>query len=292
MTRLALRVLRGRYAGLIGGAALAVAVAGCGSSSSHTTTVRPASATRAVKATPIPVKGVVSPKGAIAASQAGLAKLVTVHRGTSPRIQGLDNVPITQAIPALSGDLNQFWSQEFASSGVQWPSVQDVLVESAPVQTQCSSRPTVAPTDGMFLCFGQTGYTLYWTVPWMQQTIDTDPGGVNLALGMAGMYSDAVQDLFGFYQQLQSGSMTTSEWQQQNLCLTGVYAASINNRKLFEQADAQTIANWLNALSGGTGSGAATSQQLQQAFTAGFNSGSPATCGVQSVGSTTTTPTP
>jgi predicted metalloprotease len=268
---------------------LAFAIGGCGSSS-HSTTSTKTAAARAVAAKPTKVTGVPTPKGAIAPANGGLAKLVRVTKGVSAHIQGIDNAPITQAIPALSRDLNQFWSQEFASSGVQWPTVQDVLVQTSPVQTQCSSKPTAPPTDAMFLCYGQPA-TFFWTVPWMQQNVDTDPGGVNLAFGMAGMYADAVQDLFGFYQQLQQGHITTSQWQQQNICLVGIWALSLNNRKLFEQADVQIVKNWLNALSGGNASDAATSQQLQQAFLAGFNSGTPSTCGVQSSGGSTTTTT-
>ena len=274
---------RGGTRALLGLAVLAaVAIAGCGGGglTHHGGAGGHHARAHAVAAKPTKVAGVPAPTGALPASRVHMTRLHAVHRGGSPRIQGLDNVAITQAIPMLSGDMNHFWSQEFASSGVQWPTVEDVLVQGSPVQTQCASRPTISPTDPWFLCAGSGTDTFYWTVPWMQQNVDTDSGGVNLALGMAGIYSDAVQDLFGFYQQLQSGSMTVAQWQQQNMCLTGVYAASLNSRRLFEQADAQTIANWLNALSGGGSSGAATPTQLRQAFAAGFNSGTPGTCGV------------
>lgn len=265
-------------------------LAACGGSSKSTTPTT--TTTHAVAAHLTAVRGVPSAKSSIAPKTAGLAKLVVVHKALSPSIKGLDNVPIAQAIPMVSGDLNQFWSQEFASSGVQWPTSQDALVQTSPVQTPCtSSHPTIAPTDPMFVCFEGTTTQFYWTVPWMQQNVDTDPGGVNLSLAMAGMYSDDVQDLFGFYKQLQSGQMTPAQWQQQNVCLIGMYAKSVNDRNLFEQADVNTFKNWLNTITGGSSTGAATNAQLQQAFAAGYNSGMPSSCGVQSSGPTTTTTT-
>lgn len=225
-----------------------------------------------------------SSKSAVAPKKGDLAQLTRVSKGLSPQIKGIDNVAITQAIPALSGDLNTFWSHEFASSGVQWPKVEEELVESQPVQTTCNR--TVSPTAGPWqLCFGSgpgATYTFYWPVPWMQQNVDTDPGGVNLTLGMAGQYSDAVLDLFGFFGQLQSGHITASQFDQQNFCLTGIYARSLNDRNLFEQADIPTVNKWIRTLAGSSASsqGQATGQQEAGAFVAGFKSGSPATCGV------------
>lgn len=256
------------------GAAAALAVFGlaaCGGSSNKTTTVKGAH----------PVAGVPSPTGAVPAKQAGLAKLVTAKTGLSPRITGLDNAPIMKAVITVSLDLNHFWSQEFASSGVQWPKTQQVLLSSQaqPLRTPCGR--TLAPTDPYDVCFSPTMTTFFWTLPWMQQNVDTDPGGVNLLLGMASLYSWEVQGLFGYFQQVQSGQITPAQAQEQNLCLAAIYAKSIANRRLFEQADQTTINHWLSTISGGGGSGAATHQQLAGAFVAGFNSGSPATCGIQ-----------
>ncbi len=271
----------------------ALALAACGSSSSSnssssTTTAKTTSAAVAAKGTP--VRGVASPKGAVSPKSVTLAKLVAVHQGLSARLKGLDNVPIAQAIPTLSGDLNQFWSQEFAKSGVQWPTSQDVLVQGSSVQTPCSSHPTVAPTDPMLVCAGtQTAY-FYWTVPWMQQNVDTDPGGVTLALAMAGQYAFDVQDLFSQATSSNGGQLSLAQQEQQNICLTGIYAKSVNDRGLIEQADLTAFKGWLNTINGGSDAGAATNQQLTQAFAAGYNSGMPSSCGVGSSG-TQTTPT-
>jgi predicted metalloprotease len=262
-----------------------MAIAGCGGSGHSSTTTK--GQAHAATGKPTKVAGVASPQNAVPASRAKLSKLVHVTRGASPHIQGLDNAPITQAIPTLSADLNQFWSQEFATSGVQWPTVDDNLVQNSSVSTPCSKKSSIAPSDPMFLCYSSSAVNFYWTIPWMQTNVDTDPGGVNLALGMASMYADVVQTLFGYYQQVQGGQMSETQYQEQNLCLAGVYAASLNNRRLFEQSDVQTIKNWLGALSGGTGSGSAGSQQLAAAFGTGFQSGSPAACGVQAATGTT-----
>ena len=275
MTRFPMR------SGAIAACALAVfGLAACGGSSHKTTS--------SVKGAH-PVAGVASPKGAVPAKQAGLVKLVTVKTGLSPNISGLDNAPIMKAVITVSLDLNHFWSQEFASSGVQWPKTEQVLLSSQaqPLTTPCGR--TLAPTDPYDVCFSPTMTTFFWTLPWMQQNVDTDPGGVNLLLGMASLYSWEVQGLFGYFQQVQSGQITPAQAQEQNFCLAGIYAKSINDRRLFESADIPTINHWLATISGGGGSGSATHQQLAGAFIAGLKSGAPATCGIS--GSTTTTST-
>ena len=270
---------RPKIAFLIAASALALVVAGCGSSSKHG---------HALKGTR--VAGVASPSGAAKPKNGDLGQLSRVSLGISPHIKGIDNVPITQAIPALSGDLNQFWSQEFANSGVQWPTVQEQLVQSQPVQTACG-KP-IAPTDPAQLCDTSTAAVFYWTVPWMQQNVDTDPGGANLAVNMAYMYGLLVQDLFGFTKQVQSGQLSVSQYEEQSFCLSGVYARSLDNRRLLEQADFTTINGWLKAIAPrpAPGSGQATGQQIASAFVAGFQSGAPSACGV-SGGTTTTTTT-
>jgi hypothetical protein len=283
---------------LIAASALVAVLAGCGSSSSSSssstssaTTSATSAASSSSAAAPVTktVPGTPAPSGAVTPKQAGLAKLAAValpHQ--TAHIVGLDNAPITTAIPLVSTDLNKFWSTEFANSGVQWPTVQDVLVSNAPVQSQACSV-TVNPTDEMQLCYDGTTATFYWTVPWMQQNLDTDPGGVNLSLGMSAAYSNAVLDLTGYYDQLKAGQITEAQWEQQNLCLTGIYARSLDERSLLEKADIPTLQNFYNALSGD--SQGATAQQMQSAFAAGFNSGSPATCLPQTTSTTSTSAT-
>jgi predicted metalloprotease len=266
-------------------------LAACGSSSSSTTSTHARSSATAKPASLIKVPGGSATTGATA-KQAGIKKLARVPLGAdfSPHIGGVAGLSTAQAIPILSSDLNAMWSKEFSGSGVQWPQLEQSLVQSSSVQTMCTSNPTVGPNDPMLLCYGQQPI-FYWTVPWMQQNIDTDAGHVNLTLAMAGMYGDLIQDMFGFLQQLQKGQITQAFWDQQNICLVGVYARSLNDRKLFQTADASTFKTWLDALSGGSSSGAATHQQLTQAFSDGFNSGSPSNCALSSSTSSSSTST-
>ena len=205
------------------GSGLAIVLAGCGSSSHSSSSSTTTSTTAAVIVHPKPIPAVASPSGAISPRAAGLAKLHRVSRGVSAHLAGLGKLPLAQAIPEVSGDINHFWSQEFANSNVQWPQMQEVLVDQQSVQTQCSGRPTIAPTDPWYLCDGQQGGTFYWTVPWIQQNIATDQGGVNLAFNMAEMWSFHIQNLLGFTDQLQQGQMQKGQWAQQTMCLTGIY---------------------------------------------------------------------
>ena len=224
----------------------------------------------------------------MALSASSLHKLHRVAKGSgvSAHLAGLGRMPLTQAIQVVSGDVNHFWSSLFASSGVRWPAMQDVVVDSSPVQTQCSGRSTIAPADPWFLCDGQSGGTFYWTVPWIQQNIATDQGGVNLAFGMAEMWSYHILNLAGATAQLSSGQLPKGKWAQQVMCLTGIYARSLNQRQLFEKGDNQAVQSFLGALSSVAGIGApdVTQEQLTSAFAAGFNSGAIGTCGLSTGG--------
>ena len=271
-------------------------LAGCGSSSSSSssastsssssssTASSTSSAAAAVKANPKPIPGVKSPAGAVALSKSSVHKLAKVPRGSgaSAHLAGLDNAPVTQQIQTLSGDINHFWSSLFAKGGVQWPPMQDVVVASQAVQTQCSGRATVAPTDPWFLCDGSGGGTFYWTVPWIQQNIATDQGGVSLAFNMAEMYGFHVLNLAGATAQLSSGQLPKGQWAQQAMCLTGLYVRTIRDRQLFEKGDQQAVQSFLSGLSSVSGIGApdVSAPQLQQAFLAGFKSGDVSTCGL------------
>lgn len=230
----------------------------------------------------------------------GLKRLAKVPKGASfaPRVVGIDGTPTTNAIQFFASSLSQFWSTEFANSGVQWPRTQDVLVSTAPVQTQCSSRATEAPTDGMFLCTSGSGasltYTFYWPVSNLQQNFDTDTGHAHLGLAMAEFWSVGLQDLFGSLQQVNHGQITKGAFAEQTLCLTGVYVRSIDSRGLLEQADLQTVANLVSALSGtvtGITAPDVTTSELVQGFETGLNSGDPGSCGISASETTSSTTT-
>jgi predicted metalloprotease len=270
--------------GALAAAAVAVALAGCGSSSSTSSSTSAASTGSSTKqaavAKPRPIPAVASPSGALEPKAAGLSKLGPVSRNRAAHLAGLGKVPLTQAIQEVSGDLNHFWSQVFASAKVRWPPMQDVVVDSQPVQTGCSSRPTIAPTDPWFLCDGSQGGTFFWTLPWIQQNIATDQGGVNLAFNMAEMWSFHLQNLFGYTGAMEQGRIPRGAWAEQTMCLTGIYVKALNDRRLFESGDKQTVEAFVRTLSNVNGISApdVSPGQLQRAFVAGFDSGAPNTC--------------
>jgi hypothetical protein len=295
------RFRRARFlsaASLLGAGALAVGIAGCGSSSKSSTSSSSsssASASNTAKAHPSVVPAAASPSGAKPLTS--LKQLPKVPRGTSlaPHIVGFSNVPIATVIPTISADINQFWSGLAAKNNIQWPQVTEQLVQTSPASTQCSSNPTVQPTDPIFICAAApssgASTAIYWTVPFMQQKVDTDPGRVNLAFTMAMIWSFQVQNATGALQALQSNQMSKGDFAQENVCLTGVYVNSLNNRKMFEQGDSTAVQTFLNNLTQtfGIGSPDVTPQQLQQAFITGFNGGDPSKCASGGGGTPTTT---
>jgi hypothetical protein len=282
-------------------AMLTFAIAGCGSSSSSTSSSpSTGSSTTAAAAHPRPIPGVPSKPGAVPAKGA-IGKLQPVVKGAALKahLAGLGSKPLPQAIQIVSTDINQFWSNEFAKSNVQYPQMQDQLVDSSPVQTQCTNRPSIAPTDPWFLCDGQNGGTFYWPVTWIQQNIATDSGGVNLAFGMAVLWSRHIQNLLQTNQAAEQGSVSKGALSQQTMCLSGLYVHSLNDRKLFETGDQETVTKFINDL-GADNSGApdVTGQQLVGAFVTGFQTGDPSQCdiskfagnGTSTTSTTSTTP--
>lgn len=280
--------------------AVGALLSGCGSSSSSSsssTTSTTTSTASAVAARLTPIRGVKSPAGAVKASQASLKKLAPVPKGSgiAPRIGGLGKLPLQQQLSTLDGDINSFWSQVFAKSNIQWPQAQEAFVSSAPVQTGCSNKPTIAPTDPWFLC----NSTFFWTLPWIQQNVEPK-GDVVLAFNVAIFWSFHVQDVLGFTKALQQGQMSKADWADQTLCLTGVWVRTVGQRNLFEQGDTQALQGIIDTLQGvdGIGPPDVTQQALAQAFGTGYNNGAPGQCtggsggGGQSTTSTTTAAPP
>jgi predicted metalloprotease len=262
-------------------ACASVLLTACGSRKSTISLTNPHAP--AVKPQPIP--GVQSKASVVSPKVAGLRKLVRVPKGSgfAARIAGLDGVAITQAIPAIAGDVNRFWSGEFAKSGIGYPSPQELLVQSSPVQSPCGT--TVAPADPPFTCdlgaLPGEDTTFYWTVPWMQQHYDSDPGRVTLAFDMAQFWSLHVQDVFGYTAALNAGTLTKAQYAEQNACFTGLYARSLASRQLIEKGDTQPANKWFSALSSsanGITSPDVSPSQLHQAFDIGWQSGDPKSC--------------
>ena len=131
------------------------------------------------------------------------------------------------------------------------------------------------------MCDSASGGTFYFPLTWIQQHVATDQGGVNLLLGMAELWSNHVENLLGVTTAAESGKISPATYAEVNVCLAGVYTYSINQQKLFEAGDQQTFQNWYSTMSPeftDVSASDVSTQQLQQAFNAGFQSGNPGTC--------------
>jgi hypothetical protein len=268
------------------GLVLALLLAGCGSSSSSSSsssTPTPTSTTKAASASLQSIRGVSSPANAVKATPKALAKLPLIPKrgGPAAHIKGLSNAPLATQVSTLDGDLNHFWSQAFAAAKLQWPQVQQAIIQSAPVQTGCSDTPTIAPTDPPHLC----NNIFFWTIPWLQQNIDPK-GSVALAFTVSILWSLHAEDVLGWTQSLQKGQITKSQYGNQVMCYTGLWARTLSTRNLFEQGDSQAAAKFFGSLQGVDNITApdVTPQSLSAAFAAGYNSGSWSSCSVSAGG--------
>lgn len=264
---------------------LSVVIAGCGSSSSSSsksTSPTASTATTAAKAGPAQlktIKGVAAPAGAAKATPKALKKLpkVVQHTGPAAHIKGLSNQPLANQVSALDANLNGFWGQAFAKAKLQWPQTQEALIQSSPVQTGCSSRPMLAPTDPPLLC----NNTFFWPIPWLQQNVDPQ-GAVALAFTASILWALHADDVLGNTQLLQQGKTSKADYGNQVLCFTGLWARTLSQQNLFEPGDAQAAARFFSSLQGVDNITApdVTPQSLTAAFFKGFKSGTWNSCAI------------
>jgi len=273
-----------RYQRLLaaGTACTMLALAGCGSGGSASTTSS-STATRAAAASAraTTITGITS-TGSQPPAQATLAALPKAQKGVTAQIQGVAGQPLSQQITTIDGDINHFWGELFNKARLQWPAMQQSIVASGTVQApDCQSHPTITPTDPWRLCDASSGGTFYFPLTWVGQNVATDRGGVKLLLGMAELWSNHVENLLGITSAAQNGQIQPAAYAEINVCLTGVYAYSVNGRQLFQAGDQQTFQDWYRQMSPEFTDVSArdvSTQQLQQAFAAGLKSGNPGTC--------------
>ena len=220
--------------------------------------------------------------GAKSPATATLAALPKAEKGVITQIQGVAGQPLSTQITVVDGDINSFWGGLFNKAGLQWPAMRQSLISSGTASaSNCQGDTTIAATDPWRLCDSPSGGTLYFPLTWVAQNVATDPSGVNLLLGTAELWSNHVENLLGVTQAAESGQITPAGYAEINVCLTGVYTYSVNDRQLFQAGDQQTFQNWYQRMSPEFTDVSATdvsTQQLQQAFAAGLKSGSPSTC--------------
>ncbi len=266
-------------------AMIAVLAAGCGSSKSTKTSSATASAqttTKAAAAHLRTVPGVPAPAGARQATPSSVKLLPSVPKPSGPtaHIKGLSGQPVAVQVSALDGDLNQFWSKAFAGSKYKWPQTQEAIVQNAPISTNCSAKPTIAPTDPPLLC----NHVFFWTVPWIQQNVNPQ-GGVALTFTASILWSLYAEDNLGNTSALQSGQVTKAQYGNQSLCFTGLYFRTLGARSLFETGDSQLASKFLGSLGGVDQITApdVTPQSLTKAFEDGYHGGSFSSCSLQAM---------
>jgi predicted metalloprotease len=260
-----------------------LALAGCGSSggSGSTTSSSTAAKAAAGSAHVTTITGFKA-TGSKSPATATLTALPKAQKGVGAQIQGVAGQPLSQQITTIDGDINSFWGGLFNKAGLQWPAMRQSLISSGTASApNCQGDTTIAATDPWRLCDSPTGGTFYFPLTWVGQNVATDQGGVNLLLGIAELWSNHVENLLGVTQAAENGQIQPAGYAEINVCLTGVYAYSVNQRQLFQAGDQQTFQNWYQRMSPeftDVSANDVSTQQLQQAFAAGLKSGNPSTC--------------
>lgn len=268
---------------LVGGAACAaLALAGCGAARGTSTTFTiTGSKAAAALGRGAPITGFKA-TGSKSPATATLAALPAAKQGEITQIEGVAGQPLNQQIVVVNGDINRFWGGLFNQAGLRWPAMRQSLIASGTAHApDCQGDTTITVTDPWRLCDSTSGATFYFPLPWVKQNVAIDQGGVHLLLGMAELWSDHVANLLGVTRAARTGRIQPAEYAEINVCLTGVYAYSVNERPLLQAGQQQTFTDWYRQMSPEFTDVTAqdvSTQQLRRAFATGSKSGDPSNC--------------
>jgi predicted metalloprotease len=206
---------------------------------------------------------------------ADLAKLPAAPEPSEvkTKIKGVSDKSTAQALDILDQDLFNFWGAMFTQAKLEWPAMKTLTVTKKPAATDCKTQ--VGPDDPPALC----GDTFYWGITWFEQNI-APLGDAAVGIEVSIFWSLHVQDLLGFTKALSDGKMSKADYGNQTLCLSGLWAHSVNERKFFEKGDAEEVIAQIQNISSIDSIKAPdiTPESLGNAFAAGLDSGSPRTC--------------
>jgi hypothetical protein len=254
--------------------ALAIGIAGCGGSGSTPatgTTARHVSPPAAVGTQAVVLPG--SPRaGAKSATRAALAELPKVPLVTdTAEIVGVDGLPMAKQIHLLDVDIDAFWRNLFERSKLSWPSMTEWLVVNRPRETGCTGVRVERPTSGPGLCDD----TILWGVPWAQRNL-APLGAAAVAIDASVLFSFKVQDELGLTGDYGEGKLAGATYFEQTLCLSGLYARTLQTRSLLQSGDTNRMIRQIKHLL--LAGNKAPADKLVSAFNVGFRSGEPSKC--------------
>ncbi len=241
------------------GAACLVAgmIAGCGSSSSGTTSTR-------ALTTPATTTAASTPATTTAASTATIASLrrIVAHRRLQPRFKGLEGLDLSQKIQALAANAGAFWTSEFAASQAQLPPATVNVVDQTPLSCGASQIKTTDPPE-----YCSSDGSIDFPLAFMQSSV-APIGDAAVALVVSDLYGYHIENALGAL----GGGYSRAALQKLDSCLSGVYFYSIQgNLTTGDQAAVNTIlAEKAAPASGASGGAGASATDLTSAFNQGI----------------------
>jgi uncharacterized protein len=259
-----------------------VLAAGCGSSSSKTTT----NTSAALLASPGPRPGSIAKKvpvyaGDPAAKQepkgsSALNRLPVVNRpnptAATPRIRGSAGLSTAQWLDAVDNDVGNFWQNQFNAVHLLYIPLTEQIFTTGTFTCTGDPHPVTVDTGANY-CPGNA--TMYLPLPWFEKLIKPY-GDTALAVVVAHENGHHIQDLLN----LRFNTGINLELQAD--CLAGYWAASVYQRGELQPGDigeALKVSGKFGDTSQ-TGPSHGTGMQRQQAFLRGYNTGRAGDCTV------------
>jgi predicted metalloprotease len=263
----------------------AIALAGCGGDDDESTQTTPRPIVSQVSQVPRlgNAPGTTAPKG-----PEELNKLPPARRPRgrlAPRINGVEGVPLPQALDTVGNDVASFWLQQFNASGLRFePAKQAIIITTG--ETTCAPDrkpltvergPRGEPAGGPFYC--SLDKTIFLPVGDFEDWI-APVGDASTAVVVAHEWGHHVEWVLGMFRdpRYQDGP-----WLELTAdCLAGVWMASVFQRGALEENDVREALTLMSKVGDNPGRPTedphGTADQRMAAFNQGFGEGRAGDC--------------
>ncbi|MFN2467198.1 MAG: neutral zinc metallopeptidase [Gaiellaceae bacterium] len=244
------RLNRRRAALLVGLAAAALALAGCGGNESSqeqafesVTPAQQATGQQAQNGPAADDPNVMRPNATPnATGQSALDLLPAVPEAfpsPRPNVVGSGDVGVDVFMSRMAKDASNVWEQAFRESGLRYvPAKVAVIKPGQRVRTLCGNQiVTSSFAGGPFYCSADS--TIFLPVVLMDKLIYQKYGDFSVAYAVAHEWAHRIQDLLGLLNARNQGQLLTIQIETQADCFAGIWARTAYRRGLLEKGDIQ-----------------------------------------------------
>ena len=156
-----------------------------------------------------------------------------------PNVRGSGDVGVGEFMARMAKDSSNVWEQAFRESGLRYvPAKVAIIKPGQRARTLCGNRFVVsADPAGPFYCSADS--TIFLPVVLMDKLIYQKYGDFSVAYAVAHEWGHRIQDLLGLLNARNQGQLLTIQIETQADCFAGVWARTAYRRGLLEKGDIQ-----------------------------------------------------